>query len=231
MAESAGILLLNAEDNSESGLTITEEGSNNFSIATGAKAHGTYGYQFAFDGTNNICAFSKSFTAGADIYARLYFYIPSAFAMTNSYLDIFRLYEGTVYLAYARFINSSGTISLQRLYYRTNSGTAYVSISGAITRDAWHYIELRYKSDASAGIVEIWYDGTKKAEATGLATSSYQTAGITAGQTEAGVPTTDSPFYIDDIKVDSSYIGAYADVSSGSIVPIILAMNHFNGGM
>jgi hypothetical protein len=49
MAESSGILLLDAENNNESGLTITEEGSNAFSISTGSKAHGTYGFNYAFD--------------------------------------------------------------------------------------------------------------------------------------------------------------------------------------
>src|SRR5574344_496596 len=97
MAEATGILLLNAEDNSESGLTITEEGSNNFSIATGAKAHGTYGYQFAFSGNSgeNLCNFYKSFTAGADIYARCYFYIPSDFSMNSADLAILALYYNT----------------------------------------------------------------------------------------------------------------------------------------
>jgi hypothetical protein len=216
MAESTGILLLNAEDNSESGLTIKEEGSNNFSITTGAALHGTYGYNFAFDGTNNELHAIKSFTAGVDIYARCYFYIPSAFSMNASYLSLLALRDNTSnYACYLRLSYSGSTLTTNRFYYRTNAGTSYVNLTNTISRDVLHVLEMRYKSGSGDGAVELWLDNTSIASASALTNNNYQASSVRMGNTEAGVPTSSSAFYMDDIKVDSSRIGAYADLSGG----------------
>lgn len=223
MAESAGILLLDAEDNSESGLTITEEGSNNFSITSGAALHGTYGYNFAFDGTNNELHASKAFTAGADIYVRYYFYIPSAFSMNASNLAILILRDSRDssnpnYVCYLRFSFSGTTLKANRFYYRTNAGPAYISLTGDISRDTLHFVEMRYKSGNSDGVAECWLDDTPIASATGLANDTYQASSVRIGNTDAGVPTSGSTFYVDDVKVDSSPIGAYTESGGGPLV-------------
>jgi len=106
MAEATGILLLNAEDNDLTGLTITEEGSNDLTITSGAAAHGSLGYNFAFSGNSgeNNLYFYKTFTSGADIYARCYFYIPSSFDGTTSTLTTMSLnYSATGLLALLLF--------------------------------------------------------------------------------------------------------------------------------
>jgi hypothetical protein len=218
MSESTGILLLNAEDNDESGLTITEEGSNNFSITTGAALHGTYGYNFAFDGTNNELHATKSFTAGTDIYVRCYFYIPSAFSMNANNLAVLILRDSSNsrYLCYLQFSFSGTTLKANRFYYRTNAGTAYISLTGDISRDTLHFVEMRYKSGNSDGVAECWLDDTSIASATGLANDTYQAGYVRIGNTDPGVPTSGSTFYVDDVKVDSSPIGAYADLSGGN---------------
>ena len=217
MAESAGILLLNAEDNSVSGLTITEEGSNNLTIAAGAALHGSLGYNFSYDGTNNLLYFQRAFTAGADIYMRFYFYIPSAFSSNTSYLTLGGLYYNNALgvACYVRCYYTGGNFTLDRLYYTHNGGSAYVILSGTITRDTLHYLELRYKSGAGDGEVECWLDGTSKGSATSLTNNTYQASYALIGNVAAGIPTTDADLFFDDIKVDSSYIGAYADETTG----------------
>ena len=237
MAEATGIMLLNAEDNSESGLTITEEGSNNFSIATGAALHGSYGYNFAFSGNSgeNLLYFTKQFTAGSDIYARCYFYIPSSFSSSTSYLSILSIMrsDGVAnYTVYARLYNASGAIKFDRLAYIDNTGGSYISLNTSVSRDTLHYMELRFKAGNGDGLVECWLDGTKIGEVTGLTNNNYQSGYIRAGNAREAVPTSGSVFYIDDIKVDSSYIGAYADSGGSShVLGIMQAMNQFNGGL
>jgi hypothetical protein len=223
MAESSGILLLDAENNSESGLTITEEGGNTFSINADSALHGSLGYKFAFDGNagNNLCNFYKGFTAAADIYTRCYFRFPSAFsaaASGNVLIGAMLNYNtGGGYCCYVRgYYNvATGTIALDRFYYYDNAGAHFVALTATtITRDTAHYIELHYKSGAGDGAVELWYDGNSIASVTSLTNNTYQAAYIQPGNTQALVPSNGSYISIDDVKVDSLYIGAYADVSA-----------------
>jgi len=221
MAESTGLLLLNAEDNDLSGLTITEEGSNDLTITSGASAHGSLGYNFAFSGLTgeNLLYSLKQFSTGSDIYARCYFYIPSAFSSNTNNIGTIYLKYGSFSsnnVAYVRLYNNAGTITVQRFYYYINTGITYTSLTSAVSRDAWHYIEIRYKSGAGDGVAECWLDGNKIASNTGLTNNTYEAGYVSFGNYEAGVPTADAPMYFDDIKVDSSYIGAYSDVSSYS---------------
>ena len=213
MAESTGILLLDAEDNSESGLTITEEGSNNFSITTGAAQHGTYGYQFDFDGTNNELWASDTFTEGSDIYCRCYFYIPSSVGFTAEGLYTLSalLYDGTDYLLYPRFYYHNSTLFLERIDYRHNTGTANSTIYATVSLGTRHYIEIRYKAGNGDGEVQCWFNGTSVKQITGLTNDNYAPNSVRFGQTRSGVISADSPFYIDDIKIDSSSIGEYTE--------------------
>ena len=223
MAESTGILLLNAEDNDLSGLTITEEGSNDLTISSDSALHGSLGYELEFSGNTveNLLYFYKSFTAGADIYARCYFYIPSNFDMSNSQLTILGL-NSTVSLARPIFSILTGVIYLSRFYYYLNSGETYSAISSTpISRDEAHYLEIRFKSGNGDGVATVWLDGTEKSSITELTNDNYQSDIVRAGNYGGAVPTAGSKIYIDDIKIDSSYIGAYAE-SGGSSLPAII---------
>ena len=226
MAESQGILLLNAEDNDLSGLTITEEGSNDLTISSGAALHGSLGYEFAFSGNadENVLYFTKQFTAGADIYARCYFYIPSDFSSDTSYLSILSIMRSdsvTNSTVYARlYTTASGAIKFDRLSYLDNAGGSYISLDTNISRDTLYYMELRFKSGSGDGLVECWLDGTKIGEVTGLTNNNYESGYIRVGNVWKAVPTSGSKLYIDDVKINSSYIGAYAD--SGGALPAII---------
>lgn len=219
MAESTGLLLLDAENNDLSGLTITEEGSNDLSISSGAALHGSLGYRFLFSGNtgDNLLYFTKTFTYGNDIYLRHYFYIPSSFASDTNNLGISALYhDSSNEVAKIRCYNSSGTIYLDRFYYRTNTAiTSVANLNISVSRDTLHYLEMRYKSGSGDGVAELWYNGTSIASVTGLTNNNYQARYTLIGNTYTATPTANSEFYIDDVKVDSAYIGAYADVSSG----------------
>lgn len=216
MAEATGILLLNAEDNDESHLTITEEGSNSFSITTGAALHGTYGYQFDFDGTNNLCYADESFSAGSDIYARSYFKFGSDFSMNAAQFFVMALRNSSGGdLCRPVFLMSSGVLSIYRFYYYLNSGLTFQSVSQGITIGSEYYIETRFKSGNGDGIVALYLNGVEVVNLTGLTNNNYQADTIRIGNYAAAVPTTDAPLIIDDIKIASSAIGAYSE-SSGS---------------
>jgi hypothetical protein len=226
VAESSGILLLNAEDNDLSGLTITEEGSNDLTISSGAALHGSLGYNFAFSGNSgeNLLYFYKSFTAGADIYARCYFKFSSEFSFLDSeYFSVFSLYDSTGnYLCFPRFRWSGTKLTLDYFNCRTNTGAASSSaINFDISFDTLYYIEMRYKSGSGDGDAQLWIDGTPKASLANLANNNYQASRVWSGNWRGGVPTAGSKIYIDDIKVDSSYIGAYTE-SGGSSLPAII---------
>lgn len=225
MSESSGIALYNFEDNSLSSWTITEEGTCDMAVSSSAKSHGSYGCRFNFDGTNNECHGYRSFTAGADIYARCYFYIPSSFSGSVSTLNILSLDYSTSALAVRPvfYIQSGGNIVLYRLYYYTNSASIYQDLTQTvITRDAWHHVEVRHKTGNGDGIASMYYDGNLITEISGLTNNNYQAGYVRIGNIRASVPTSGSYFDVDDVKINSSYIGAYAEESTTNYIPGIV---------
>lgn len=228
MAEAAGLLLLNAEDQGTSGLTITVGGSNTVTTDASAALHGSYGYLFSFLGTSSLAYFYKSFTERSEVFARCYFSIPSSldYLTSNKYFYILKLRDGTVNIIRPRFLYNYSTdaVVLERIYYFVNGGEAYASINQTLSRNTLYCLELHYKSDASAGEIHVYLDETARVSLTGLATSTYVPDGIRVGNDHADVPVSGSEIFIDDIKVNSSYIGVYTEVG-GTDQYVSLAIN------
>ena len=225
MAESTGILLCDAEDNDLTPFTVVEEGGNEVSIVAGAAAHGSLGYRFTFDGQagDNNCYFYEDFTSGSDIYIRQYFKFSSDFdADALGYFSMLtHYYDSGNYCLYVRAVHNGTTFLLNRVYYITNAGVQSINLTAtAITLDTLHYIEGRYKSGNGDGAVEVWYDGTLIASAYNLTNDNYETSYVFVGNLQSLVPVAGCYVDIDDAKVDSSYIGAYADVG-GTVYPKI----------
>lgn len=223
MAETTGLALINFETGDISQLTGTSLGSgNSLSALAAAAAHGSYGCKATYGGTAGGAYGYKTLGASrTELYSRFYFYVPTIFSQTTGALPyIAAITDASANIIVGLRTTFSGTtFSLNRMYYYRDSGTStFVDITGTVTRDAWHYIELHFKASsavgANDGIAECWYDGTSKASVTTVDSDTLNCVTAQMGLRASGVPTSDSYVYYDDFKLNSAYIGAYADSSS-----------------
>jgi hypothetical protein len=220
MAESGGLWILDGESAGSTPwewTAITEGGSATFALDAGAKNNGSYGYKFTANASDDAYG-RKAITAVDEIYVRFYLFIPTGFNVGSGggescFIAMFNAVLGDE----VRFgIGSSiaaGEPTAWNLWvnYTNNTSTTNFSLN------AWHYIEIRYLKHASTGGGECWVDGTKivsdldqaiAAQATQFYLGcQYQTSDIGAGDY----------LYFDDIKADTSQVGAYADAGGAAI--------------
>lgn len=229
MAESGGILIIDAED---AGTTpyefdsLFEDGSCTLTVDAAAKNNGSYGYLMTFDGANNSIYGQVGFTEQTTIYARAYFYFPSSLsaASADTWMPLV-LYDDTVALCYLRlYMATDGSMTRQRFYYLHDSGQSYEALdNGSVSSDAWHYIELRYTSGNGTGVAACRIDGV---QVDGGHTDLINTGAcdsIRVGQVSALVPDENDVAYFDDVKLATDdWVGAYSDAGGGSAVPVIL---------
>lgn len=222
MAEATGEWLANLETGNASELgTAQVESGNSLAASADAAAHGVYGARCLFGGTTNDCYAWQSFTATGTDCCRLYFRFNSDFSCpdtTGLYLLGFR--SGTTWRYYVQFRVVSGAITIYRLYYHTEAGTAFVAAGNvAVSKGDWHYIEVDVLATASAagvsdGAVRFYFDN--ETERSGWWLSAVANYGITfdriySGMSGTPVPTDGSYVDIDDVKRDATHIGAYLD--------------------
>lgn len=236
MAEPTGEWLANLEsgDASELGTAQVDAGNSLTAIADAA-AHGVYGARCLFGGTNNDCYAWQSFTATGTDCCRLYFRFNADFSCpdtTGLYLLGFR--SGTSWRYYVQFRVVSGAITIYRLYYYTESGTAFVAAgSVAVSKGDWHYIEVDVLSTASGTGVsdgEVRYYFDDDSERSGWWMNAVANYGVTfdriySGMSGTAVPTDGSYVDLDDVKRDSSHIGAYAEPSDNAVVGAPLSVS------
>ncbi|MEJ5309847.1 MAG: hypothetical protein WHX52_08750 [Anaerolineae bacterium] len=138
------------------------------------------------------------------VYARCYFYLDSDFNLASGdWVDLFyaaRTGVGT--LAGVR-IKQSGSGSLVLSSSVVGDGTT------ALTRQAWHSLEIRYARGAGNGALTVWLDGQQELSGTNL-TLNYAANEIRAGWVRLS-DSSDSQnrgtLYLDDVVVDDEPIG------------------------
>jgi hypothetical protein len=94
--------------------------------------------------------------------------------------------------------------------------------------NAWHYVEIRYVQNATTGGGQCWIDGDLVFDhldhnCNTALTSIYMGCGYASAAPAGG-----QVIYFDDIKADTSAIGAYSDVGGGgggTAVPIVIAQD------
>lgn len=221
MAESGGIVVIDAEEGDTSEFdSVTQEGSNTFAADAGAANNGSYGFKITYDGTNDEAYGYDGFTAETDVYARCYVYIPSTLTSATAWSRTFFLgiWDAAVPCARASFkYNGSNTA------YTWETWLAYGVVDTDATNfstDAWHYVEIRYLKHAATGGVQMWVDGTLVHDDLDQA-AGLDPDRVYVGSTSGSTPAVASDyFYLDDIKVDTSQVGAYSD-AGGASVPLI----------
>jgi hypothetical protein len=227
VAESYDILGINHEigDLSEwDSETVT--GTNDVVIESSAPLHGSYSAKSTFDGTNYECYLCKNFPDTlAEFYIRIYFKLNSAFSFSSGYFVPLTV-EDSGGNAIVRLRSSSGSLELNRFYYRTDAGDLYVTPSAfTFLVDTLYYVEYYFKqsSGANDGIAELKINGTTYAQVTGIDNDTITGYRVCAGNRSTAIPTSDSVIIFDDLIVNnvSGWPGAYSD--GGSIIPILTA--------
>lgn len=215
MAEATGLFLADFEENNTSEFdSITQEGSNTFSASTSAALHGTYGARATFDGTNNDAYGTKALTARTELWARAYFRFNADFSGNTGYLFPLVIKSGSSNRIYPRMLMSGSDVVITRFYYQSDAGAGYVTVdSVVVSKNVTHYIEIYHKSASTAGandgIARLYLDGSLVSEVTSIDSDTVTVDGIYAGQRGTIVPTLGSYIDIDDVKMDSAYIGPY----------------------
>lgn len=221
---STGIFTEGFEGNDDSFGTFTSssvDSGNTLTVESDAPSHGTYSLKATFGGTNRNARVSKTITASADVYQRMFFKINSAYNITaadTGQLIMNERIDSAVSRATVELLRNSSN----QFYLRgratnpaTNSVTTFVTTAaGSIVPDTWYNIEIRYKGgDASTGGAELWIDGVSQGN-TGY---NWNTSTTTIGRLEwgggtsgTGVASSGSIFYIDDVKASTTPIGSYS---------------------
>ncbi len=227
MAETGGIFIIDGED---AGTTpwefdsINEDLSSTFALAGAAANNGSNGYEATFDGVDITCHGVFGFAQQSEIFIRFYLFVPTGFTIGSTsgrYTTIFDLGDGGFVGATIRIRTTTGGVVNQiGGSYRTE---AFTFESTFFSVNAWHYIEVRFLNDAFNGGMEWWVDGNLISQDLDQDTSSRFMDGFRIG----GISSNDQPgandsFYIDDIKADTSQVGAFPPAgTAATIVPIL----------
>lgn len=218
MAESGGLFILDGEDAGSTPWefdSVTNEGSNVFSLQAGAKNNGTYGYSIVFDGINNDCYALKAFaSAKNEVYVRAYVYIDSTLVIPAwGVLGLFSIRDGTTILCKAWVRNNTGSAAVPNTWRVGGQDLTTVLSATNYSTDTWHYIELHWKKGSGAdGGAQVWVDGDSILNEFDNNLTAYAADDIMIGTQFDALPAANGDFlYFDDIKADTSYIGAYSD--------------------
>jgi hypothetical protein len=184
-----------------------------------AKHNTTYGMLYTVTDAASCQGWaSKTFTeiSSGSVYARFYFYIPTGTVSTSKTWSLFKLFDGATDVFVVQAIaDGAGALTLNA--YINNPWAQISTGTTAISRDAWHYIEVKYTIHATTGGGEVWFDGASKGSNALKDTSALKPDNIQIGQTGFGtISALNSTAYFDDVKVDTSAIGASASAPANA---------------
>ncbi len=137
-------------------LTRCDEGGTVTTISSAQAHSGTYSMR-----ANTSSSFSGGeydFSAGTGVaFLRAYFYVVS-YPDSNSTLVWFQSSGGS--LSGGAFMNSSGQIGVS--YYLTTNPTYGAVLSAAVSKNVWHYLEVKVDSTVNnQQVVTVRLDGTQ----------------------------------------------------------------------
>ena len=228
MGEATGVALADFETNDESQLdTVVEEGGNTFTVGAGGALHGSYGATLEFDGTNNDCYGEIEFAETDEMYARMYIKFGADFGCNTSLGTILALRDSSGVVVYLTTYDSGTGLTWRRFYYTTDSGSAFVALGDAISLDTTYLIEIHFKAATGAGNndgqAHCWINGVSEASVENIDNDTEVVNRCRFGGSGAQIPTDGSLIYIDDCKLDTSYIGAYSAAAGTTYIPQMMA--------
>ncbi len=224
--ETGGLVVIDAEEGDTSEWDSIEVGGSNTFIAQGAAANnGSYGFRCLYLGTDDkVFAENILPSAQVDCYYRFYVYFPTGaypYVGEGAYVDWYlaQLWDETAgeYTARLEVESNSTNVRLRRFRYRHNSGTTAIDITGnVLSPNTWYRLELHVKNANGTGEAELWLGDASIASASSLTNDNYDSERLNLGSMfGSGTPANGEYFYLDDIKADTSPVGAY---SVGGIV-------------
>lgn len=217
MAESGGLFILDGEDAGSAPWEFTviyKDATNVFALDAAAKNNGSYGYSATFDGTDDICNGTLTFTERTEIYVRAYVYIHSNFSFSAPAECIsLRLGDGSVTLCEVRIRRTTAGAGNPEAWRIIGQDLTTTGTGTNFSIGAWHYIEIHWLAGTGAdGGAQVWIDGDSVFSEFDNNLTAYAVDRIQVGNTASGAnPVADSVLYFDDIKGDTSYIGAYPE--------------------
>jgi len=197
---------------SGSGAVIT--GTNTLEVVTDNYNHGTKSAKWVFDGTNQDCYIKKTISDQGDIYVRAYFYHNSGFeaGAAYQYNPILTITDGSTVVGYVRLGTAASTTQFKFVVY-CGATAIYSGTANEVPIGAWYYIEYHFKAGTGAdGGAEFWFNGTSKGSNFTLDKHTLAIDGVWIGSTNdvgGGQFKSGSTMYVDDVKFDTSPIGAW----------------------
>lgn len=220
MAETGGLWILDGEDAGSTPwewTAITNAGSATFALDAAAKQNGDYGYTFDTNGTD-LANGRKAITPIDEIYVRFYIFIPTGFTIgtgPGNYMNVAWFNAGDeVKFGFAGAEGGVPTKWVARVGYDQTYPTTNFSLN------EWHCIEIRYLKHASAGGAEFWVDGDSAASDLDQAQNVQATNFYLGASYISDVIGAGDNIYFDDIKADTSPVGAYS-AAGGLSIPIV----------
>jgi hypothetical protein len=163
------------------------------SISTNQVHSGLYSFKSTLPASGGQSKLLENITSSTDVYTRFYFYVDNAWTQT-SIVVLFAVGGG------------------EQVWLRNNSGTLYLQDGDgrqgthAISKGAWHSIEVRTKAGSGNGIKTVWLDGTQDINATGETISGPFTVVYFGFDNADG--TQIGSIYFDDLIISTGAIGS-----------------------
>jgi len=222
--ETGGIFVSGIEDEVDAFTTDftgkSTDGSNTVLTQQAEKKSGEDGAETDFDGSSEDAYFYKTLSDLTDDYYRIYFKLNSDYAHAGSYQStmLFSLWDATTCVLQLSIVNDA-TAGYQTFKYKmdvngASKTTIYNGSYGEVTLNTWHYAEIRWVAGTGAdGGGQLWVDGASKGSNFTLDQTAYAIDQMRIGNTSgmygaSNNPVAASDVYYDDIKVDTSPIGA-----------------------
>lgn len=192
--------------------SVVVEDGNTFGLSSSAAIHGSYGYRATFGGGNDAAYGIYNFTESTLLYVRFYFKFSNWSGSVGNYYTLnIQDSEGAASPVQIRFYWRGSNYF--GLWAQTRQNSGYTTIvdkddENIITSEAVHYLEMYWKQGNGDGAAEVWLDGTSQGSNSALTNTNYDADQIRIG-IQGNWPGAGSIMDIDDVIIDTSYIGAY----------------------
>jgi hypothetical protein len=191
---------------------VTTTSGETANVAPSNFNQGSYSARFTSNGgANNENGYSYKTISESEVYVRTYINIKNGLPLadSNDRFYITELMAGSQYLCGVGIRRSNG-VDRWVLYARSGSswvGPLYGGTS-AVNEDQWYCVELHWKQSSTSGTVELYIDGIKVQQTTGINTANYGKAtSVILGISSATGIQNNLEIYADTCRISRAYNG------------------------
>jgi hypothetical protein len=189
------------------GTTTTNGGT--VSVVDTVFHHGSYSCKATIPSSHSHANVYKDFTGQDEVYARGYFRFSALPTSNGEDIWFIEILEQTGEVVKVSIYHDGSNLKLRAHSFITGS---YYSGVLSFSVDTWYCVELHLDRDNSAGVLEVYLDGSKEIEQTDIDTDK----GNAYDQVRAGHIYSDvvSDVYVDCVVVADTYIGPEEEVET-----------------